>query len=554
MAESMLQQYYDVSHWMYGRPDSDLPLPIPDNLSLYSYQGITLDSGLLSSGFHGTAFVTNDADPRIIIGFEGTDTAGARERPLFLLAQIEADLALYRGLVPQALRDAGTFTAQVLAATDAQHIARDHVTVTGHSLGAGEAAYVAARENLGGTTFAAPGLPPGAVPAAASPEDLTNYVEFGDPVANYSATPVNYEGAFLFEDGIARYGDPTYVGVDSEKDLLRGALGAAGAQFEPGTTVAQRAAGLAAFGALAAEYHPLTTYGGDLDLASSVPEADASRIIGGDDYRLLLGDLADGSFLVKDAYYAITNPDVRAAGIDAETHYDAFGWREGRDPNAVFSTTGYLAANPHVAASGINPLTQFDQGGWREGRDPGAGFDAELYLARNPDVQAAGVDPLAHYLAFGQAEGREAYAAVGRAGDLTAHPGFDAEYYLLANPDVARAAREAGAGAFELAYRHYATLGWREGRDPNAAFDTRGYLAAYADVAAAGIDPLLHYDQFGWRENRDPSRQLDTSAYLAANPDVAGAGIDPMLHYLQFGAREGRASLDDGAFDPPGRA
>jgi len=79
-------------------------------------------------------------------------------------------------------------------------------------------------------------------------------------------------------------------------------------------------------------------------------------------------------------------------------------------------------------------------------------------------------------------------------------------------------------------------------------FDTKGYLAAYADVRAAGVNPLTHYDTNGWREGRDPSVEFDTSAYLAAQTDVARAGIDPMQHFLQFGLVEGRPSYADGTF------
>jgi serralysin len=43
---------------------------------------------------------------------------------------------------------------------------------------------------------------------------------------------------------------------------------------------------------------------------------------------------------------------------------------------------------------------------------------------------------------------------------------------------------------------------WQEGRNPSAPFDTNDYLAAYPDVKAAGIDPLLHYIQPGMAEGR----------------------------------------------------
>jgi len=73
-----------------------------------------------------------------------------------------------------------------------------------------------------------------------------------------------------------------------------------------------------------------------------------------------------------------------------------------------------------------------------------------------------------------------------------------------------------------------------------------GYLAHYADVAAANVNPLEHYEQFGWKEGRDPATYFDTVGYLAANPDVAAANVNPLDHFLQFGIREGRAAVNDG--------
>ena len=80
-------------------------------------------------------------------------------------------------------------------------------------------------------------------------------------------------------------------------------------------------------------------------------------------------------------------------------------------------------------------------------------------------------------------------------------------------------------------------------------FDTKGYLAAYRDVAQAGINPLNHYDTYGWKEGRDPARDFDSSAYLQANADVAQAGLNPLQHYLQYGLVENRTVLNDGRFD-----
>ena len=75
-------------------------------------------------------------------------------------------------------------------------------------------------------------------------------------------------------------------------------------------------------------------------------------------------------------------------------------------------------------------------------------------------------------------------------------------------------------------------------------FDTSIYLAAYPDVAAAGVNPLNHFDTIGWKEARVPSLAFDPRQYLAANPDVAAAGIDPLWHFLAVGASEGRQAFD----------
>ena len=99
--------------------------------------------------------------------------------------------------------------------------------------------------------------------------------------------------------------------------------------------------------------------------------------------------------------------------------------------------------------------------------------------------------------------------------ELIGANGFDFVYYLNHNPDVAAA----GVDPFQ----HFQTVGWQEGRNPNALFDTNGYLATYGDVAAAHVNPLDHYNTFGWHEGRDPSPGFDTTDYLAAYADVAAA-------------------------------
>jgi Ca2+-binding RTX toxin-like protein/ABC-type uncharacterized transport system ATPase subunit len=241
----------------------------------------------------------------------------------------------------------------------------------------------------------------------------------------------------------------------------------------------------------------------------------------------------DGSPLTDDLFYNSRYHDVWNAHVDADTHYDQFGWHEGRDPSAFFSTSFYLSLNQDVRAAAVNPLTHYEQSGWSGGEIPSTAFDGAKYLQDNPDVAAAHVDPLEHFLQNGAQEGRQPFAVT----ELLADNGFDYVYYLQHNPDV--------AAALVDPLQHFETVGWMEGRNPNALFDTTGYLSTYGDIAAAGINPLDHYHTSGWQEGRDPSPNFDTTSYLAAYSDVAAANVDPLQHFLQFGIHEGRQAFAD---------
>ena len=64
-------------------------------------------------------------------------------------------------------------------------------------------------------------------------------------------------------------------------------------------------------------------------------------------------------------FAAITTCGTRMSMPTRTIH--SFGWHEGRDPNAFFSTAIYLSANPDVTAAGVNPLDAFrrQSAGWR---------------------------------------------------------------------------------------------------------------------------------------------------------------------------------------------
>ena len=138
---------------------------------------------------------------------------------------------------------------------------------------------------------------------------------------------------------------------------------------------------------------------------------------------------------------------------------------------------------------------------------------------------------------------------------------FDAAFYLAANADVAAS----GVDPLE----HYCSHGWREGRLPispriapvqvgdedadrialiRTEFSERYYLSQNPDVAAAGIDPAEHYYHHGWREGRNPNATFDSLYYLDANPDVRNAGLNPFWHYVVVGRKESRLVCRPGGY------
>jgi hypothetical protein len=67
----------------------------------------------------------------------------------------------------------------------------------------------------------------------------------------------------------------------------------------------------------------------------------------------------------------------------------------------------YTGTYSDVAASGIDPAEHFVRHGWREGRDPNALFSTEEALRRNPDLRGAENFPLIHLLEGGSAPGTQ---------------------------------------------------------------------------------------------------------------------------------------------------
>ncbi|MFI4965433.1 MAG: hypothetical protein ACHP9T_08720 [Caulobacterales bacterium] len=207
------------------------------------------------------------------------------------------------------------------------------------------------------------------------------------------------------------------------------------------------------------------------------------------------------STAVDCAFYRAVNPDIADSGLDPIAHYAASGWREGRDPAPWFSTRAYVEAYPEVARDGWNPLHHYLTLGRREGREIVRSAAAQDYLlprARRGEAPAWRFETPDDRREIADAEAEA--AALGRGERTLAATEFDAAFYVAGNPDVARTGEDP--------LDHFLASGWREGRDPNAAFSIQDYLENYPDVAASGVNPFVHFLSAGRAEGRTGRTEL----------------------------------------------
>ncbi len=217
-------------------------------------RGGSVEATRPAEGFHGVALET--ASGQVIISFEGTALGSLQTRPKFVQAQIAGDEAIANGQDAAAYADALRFANRAVAVAEAQGTAPSDIFVAGHSLGGAQAEYVAVKTGLAGETFGAPGIPSADINSGL-PSRLTNFVDYGDPVGNYSDNP-DHVGNLLMGEGIERYGRPTYVGQQSDARSLT----AAGKLYGTSTVGSAAAAGLVVQGI--ANHHLIEDYAADL--------------------------------------------------------------------------------------------------------------------------------------------------------------------------------------------------------------------------------------------------------------------------------------------------
>jgi hypothetical protein len=174
-----------------NRPQSDVDSQHPAKVVLngqeYTVFGYKDDS---VTGFHATAYRSRDTN-EIIIAYRGTDPAlfsgktkaERRDHALTTVQDIAVDATMVRDTVNPQKAAADAFTQAMIDKAAQQGISKDHVSVTGHSLGGTLAEIEAAKYGLTGSTYNAYGAA-GLTDGPSQPgTHLTNYRMAGDVVS-----------------------------------------------------------------------------------------------------------------------------------------------------------------------------------------------------------------------------------------------------------------------------------------------------------------------------------------------------------------------------------
>lgn len=258
MTAPTTSEFLNAANWTYTRN----PNVMPADLKPFTVNGQQVTKQITDHGFYAAAFVSPAG--QVIVAFEGTSPSSLDTDPTFGIAQLFADAQIYVGQNPAVYSDAAAFTHTVLADAAAQGIAASDVWITGHSLGAAEAEYVSATMGMSGDAFAPPGIPKSdIVPGKGGA--LTDYVEYGDPVANYAADS-GVLGHFLYSQSIVHYGTVQDIGSYYPSATLY----LAGQLFGLNDYATVAALGLLA--ANAAGYHLPTRYAQDLGIHLTNPD------------------------------------------------------------------------------------------------------------------------------------------------------------------------------------------------------------------------------------------------------------------------------------------
>lgn len=266
--------------------------------------------------------------------------------------------------------------------------------------------------------------------------------------------------------------------------------------------------------------------------------------------------------VVDEEFYLTLYSDVAADGMGASKHYNAYGWKEGRDPSPTFSTLYYKDKYLASVEKPTNPLMHynrlkksekiktitrsdedfivlqkaviepyFDKGfylsrysigsyadpvshylniGWKSGYKPTTYFDGDAYISNHKFIRGMGLCPFYHFVST--------FALSSEEGQKRIVPSTVASRILHGSETVV------DEGRMSLIRNE---------------FDEEYYLSTYSDVRQAGIDPLKHYLEYGWNEGRNPNEIFWSKFYVATYLNDGAVNDDPFYHFLTVGKSRG---------------
>jgi hypothetical protein len=176
--------------------------------------------------------------------------------------------------------------------------------------------------------------------------------------------------------------------------------------------------------------------------------------------------------------------------------------------SGLFDENYYLVANNDVAESPLPPLFHYCAFGWQEGRNPNAYFDSGWYAASNPDVTRLRVNPLVHYLLVGEPRDRRPVVY------------FEPEWYRQA---YGLAARDSPLAHY-LANRHTQRV------SPNSLFDPVWFAAQVGRKLHRRRDPFAHYLFAGTWEDLHPSPRFDAAEWRRRRRGRRSKHFKGLLH------------------------
>lgn len=158
----------------------------PDNLTPFEIDGRQAEIVNQASGLAARAWETTDTH-QVIISYSGT-VGGDNivTNPQQVIGQVLADIPSVAGQTSEAQQDAVKFAQYVNHAAGEQGISSNDVFVTGHSLGGGEAEYVAQQTGLGGIAFDGTGIPTSDT-AVGDGSNFISFDTYGDVWGGYAS-------------------------------------------------------------------------------------------------------------------------------------------------------------------------------------------------------------------------------------------------------------------------------------------------------------------------------------------------------------------------------